>query len=333
MSILDDGEPDPFFQKKEWVAFQKELRLVEEASPGDKIRQKNIKILSRLISFMIYPEGPYRWKSFRLERKGYLFQLCHPSEAPKSGGYPCNSDFYVYHALQSYCLNFRNESLSIAEEKFNLLNLTLEDQYLINEACELTKWPYKLGAALYIEQQMVAQKKCKEPSQGKAQWLVAKAPITPTKVGDAIPLRPDGGEPSKIGNQWKKYRSVAHFWAAFVVWAEKPLGLPNDRFLLLDFICNADVDKFLSNAALFRKFRADVEVSRTKKTALIKQFGGQGDKARDDEVLEGIVPSPPDSIPDFLDHYQWAALEQYKTRTRGREKRVSEVIAPLTPAP
>lgn len=82
--------------------------------------------------------------------------------------------------------------------------------------------------------------KVSEPSQGKAQFLVAKAPIRNFQPEGIVPLRPDGGEPSKIGDQWRRYFQVAHYWAAFVVWTKSPLICPTDRFALIDFVARAE---------------------------------------------------------------------------------------------
>ena len=294
-----------------------EQRKESDSSAECKIQQERIRVLSRVVSFMIYPDGPYRWKEIQLDNKGILFQSRAYSEPLHPDGYPCNSDYLLFQALRNYCSNFRKESLGLAEERFNLLNLSAEHQDLINKACQLAKWPYKLGAALYLHQQMVAKLRHKEPSQGKAQWLVTNAPIKERLVEGVIPLRPDGGKPTEIAKLWKRYYSVADFWAAFVVWARTPLDFPTDRFVLLDFISNADIDVFLGNAALFRKFRAELKITRTKKTPLINQFG-----ARDEEILDGVAPSPDESIPDLLDKYQWAALERYETPTRPKITRL-----------
>lgn len=295
-------------ERNAWYAKE---QAIKEADPAYRIRKENIRRLCGFIANMVYPPGPFRNDSVEL-RGGHIVQL-NPPKPLQKGEYPWNADWRLDMALWHYCYVYRRfqPKLAPGEEAEHLSRLPLHLSNLILESCEIAKWPYKLGAALYIHQQMAVRQRDDEPSQGKAQWLVAKAPIKNIEQGGKLLLRPDGGEPSKVGDQWKKYFAVAHFWAAFVLWTKSPLDYPAGRFTLIDFICNADPVEFLANAAAFVKFRAAQETTRTKTVPFIR-------KGIDHDFIEDnqIVPTNPDSIPDLLAPYQWSALSQYKTRPR-----------------
>lgn len=309
-----------------------------QVSPEYLAREQRIKTLARIVSFMCYPSSPLRQRGVRqsgrrlvqlkppdstaapIEDKDYFAYLEHirpDSDHVAENGYPENIDYLAYQALFKYCFRFRKNPQNKSQEKDNLLDIDSDSNRLIDDVCEKSKWPYKLGAALYLHQQMVVHNKCKEPSQSKALWLAAKAPLKFVDVGNGIELRPDGGDSGKIGDRWASYYSVAHFWAAFVVWTKSPLVFPDTNHPLLDFICSAEVDHFLADAALFRAFREQVKTPRTKNAfPFIKQF-----EEREDDVLSDVVPSPTGSIPDLLENYQWEALEQYATRKRKKLNR------------
>lgn len=308
MNELDEFDPWSA-TKEEQAAHSAKLRAIEEAAPDFHTRRKNIRTLSGILGYMLYPPSPFRSDS-RLEG-GRIRHMSPPAVPMQKGQYPCNADERLWRALEMYCRSHRkNQHLSLAQERENLNLIGAHSQQLILESCEIAKWPYKLGAALYLHQQMAVRQKDCEPSQGKAQWLVANAPVKRIYVEGIAQLRSGGGEPSKIGDQWNKYFAVAHYWAAFVVWAKAPLDYSTDSYALIDFVCNADPDDFFANAAAFRKFRAEQPTTRTKTLPFIKQG------IDFDSILDEKVPTSPFLIPDLLAPYQWAALKEYKTRKR-----------------
>jgi hypothetical protein len=313
--VLDPEKINPWLATAEeeavWEAHIAKKLAIERASPAYQAREKNNRILCGVVAEMLYPRGPFCIDPL-YDDDGYIRSRT-PSDKPmQKGEYPWDMDRALFGALGLYCRVFREtRQYNTEQEEERLCNMPSYSRNLILESCKIAKWPYKLGAALYLHQQMVVRRKDKEPSQGKAQWLVAKAPVKPIERGGRIPLRPDGGEPGRIGDQWPKYFSVAHYWAAFVVWTKAPLDYPVDRYALIDFVCNADPDDFLAQAAAFKKFRVDLPIERTKLLPLIKM-----DANRSDVWLDDIVPTSQLSIPDLLAPYQWDALREYGTRPR-----------------
>ncbi len=302
--------------KEEWLSHAAEQRAIDEASPDFLARRERIRILSQVIGEMLYPPGPDCSES--VYRGGRIVDMAPPAKPIQANEYPCNAGERVGHLLAHYIQVYRdarkidkNKRLSRDRESTILGEVPPSIQGQILEAHEAAKWPYKLGASLYVHQQMAARNKVSEPSQGKAQFLVAKAPIRNFQPEGIVPLRPDGGEPSKIGDQWRRYFQVAHYWAAFVVWTKSPLICPTDRFALIDFVARAEPDEFFSNAAAFRRFRVTQPITRRKGSPFFKQGLDTVDRC-----LEEAIPTAPLKIRDFLKPYQWAALKHYKTRPR-----------------
>lgn len=298
-----------------WGPDTPKKKVTESPSPEQQTHENNKRILCDVLGYMLYPPSPFSMDTAELKR-GIVSYYESPGEPPtkqlQKGQYPWNTDDQLSRALDRYFRGFREtQQFSAAQEEKNLCRMPLDMKNLIVESCEIAKWPYKLGAALYLHQQMAVREKTTEPSQSKAQWLVANAPIKQVAVNGESQLRPDGGQLARIGDQWNKYYVVAHYWAAFVVWAKTPLNYPVDGYALIDFVCNADPDEFLAHAAAFRKFRADVPIARTKVMPFMRK-----DADRLDEFLDDVVPTPQLSIPDLLDSYQWEALQKYKTPVR-----------------
>lgn len=298
-------------------AYMAEERAKRDANPEYQRRKKNTQDLAHTLAYMLYPPGPYRFEDAQ-ERHGRLeYYLNSPREIAK-GEYPHNKDEVFFRALDRYIKVDRGttDKLSYEAEVRRLSEVGLLMERLILEANETAKWAYKLGAALYVHQQMVMRKKCEEPSQGKSQWLVANAPLTPALREGGIKARKDGGEPARIANQWKKYHHVANYWAAFVLWAKTPLSFPQDSFALVDFVLHADPDEFEANANAFAQFRTEVHITRQKAQSFIKK----GYERPIDWSESEHPPTPQTSIPDLLEPYQWAALDEYVTPKRPERK-------------
>ena len=276
--------------KEEWLSHAAEQRAIDEASPDFLARRERIRILSQVIGEMLYPPGPDCSES--VYRGGRIVDMAPPAKPIQANEYPCNAGERVGHLLAHYIQVYRdarkidkNKRLSRDRESTILGEVPPSIQGQILEAHEAAKWPYKLGASLYVHQQMAARNKVSEPSQGKAQFLVAKAPI--------------------------RNFQLAHYWAAFVVWTKSPLICPTDRFALIDFVARAEPDEFFSNAAAFRRFRVTQPITRRKGSPFFKQGLDTVDRC-----LEEAIPTAPLKIRDFLKPYQWAALKHYKTRPR-----------------
>ncbi len=315
MKPIDQLNPwDPADQEV-LAAYDAKKLAIRNADPEYQRRKKNIRILVYALGYMLYPKGPYRFNE-ALEWQGRLEYSQNATREIVKGEYPFNKDDVFSRVFDQY-LSYRlrtTEALSYQQEIDTLSRVESPMERLILEADEAARWAYKLGAALYLHQQMVARSKCAEPSQGKSQWLISNAPLTPAPREGGIKARKDGGEPARIANQWKKYHFVAHYWAAFVVWAKAPLIYPCDRFALVDFVLNADPDQFFANAAAFEQFRKEVKVTRQKANSYIKEGLGEN-------ISGDIVPTPQTSIPDLLEPYQWAALTEYTTPKRPERKK------------
>lgn len=307
--------------RDEWSAHFQKQRAIEEASPEFRARRSQIRLIACFIAQMLYPRNLCH---FDLEfRKGRIVRTPPSGEPIRKREYPWNAGEQLVLALERYFYVYRKSQILTRDEETQLLNDASPGMAaIILDSCETAKWPFKLGAALYLHQQMAVRHKDSEPSQGKALWLVTKAPVSPIKREGNIHLRPDGGDPSKIGDQWKHYYSVAHYWAAFVVWAKSPLNYPTDRFALIDFVASVNPNEFLKNAAAFKKFRADQPISASKANPFIKQGLDE-----EDSTLDDVVPTDPLLIPDPLYDYQWAALKDYKTRPRPNRATRSQLVA------
>ena len=148
-AAIDDDE--------EWGPHSAKKRAIKRTSPAQQAREKNIRLLSGVVSGMMYPVS-----SFQTSAK-----------TTRKGEYPYTAELRLFHVLRRYCTSRETQQTSCAEEEENLLNVIgpYERDFVL-ESCEIAKWPYKLGAALYLHQQMAVREKSTEPSQSKAQWLV-----------------------------------------------------------------------------------------------------------------------------------------------------------------
>ncbi len=298
-------------------AYMAEERAKREADPDYQRSKRNTQYLARTLAYMLYPPGPYRFEGAE-ERHGRLEYYNSASREMAKGEYPQNKEEVFFRALDRYIKVDRGttDKLSYEAEVRRLSERGLLMERLILEANEAAKWAYKLGAALYIHQQMVVRNKCEEPSQGKSQWLVANAPLTPPLREGSVKARKDGGEPARIASQWKKYHHAANHWAAFVLWAKTPLSYPHDSFPLVDFVLHADFDEFEANANAFAQFRTDVHITRQKAQSFIKK----GYERPIDWSESEYPPPSQSSIPDLLEPYQWAVLTEYMTPKRPDRK-------------
>lgn len=270
-------------EEAEWMAENTRIREASPEYPEIQRRRKNIGILSDIFAQMVYPQTPATdWEITNkkaTELAQCLRRCCLRDNANSTEGFAS-----IVEAISSSRLN----------------------HIIIDEACSASRWPFKVGASLYIYQQMVHRERSSEPSLGKAQWLLTYAPM----AGAKLSLRNSRGDAGQIGKQWKHYFTVAHYWAAFVVLNRNPLAY--ETTAPLQFICNADAKQFLSLASTFFHFRKTVNVKLTRRKGQSLPYIKQGLYGDFDE---GDAKSPND-VPDLLSDYQWSALDLYEPNAR-----------------
>lgn len=162
---------------------------------------------------------------------------------------------------------------------------------------------FDLGYSLYIYQQMYDRKKVPEPSFSKAAWLLKHTPLQETKSGRLVAR----SKWEVIQEQWRFHVKTAHYWAALIALMKPPLEYNSD--LLLDFVCQADANKFKELATAFYDFRKRVEIPRksSKQGMYIKDLLWSHEEAQHIDPLD---------IPDPLQPFQWDALSQYTAPKR-----------------
>lgn len=168
----------------------------------------------------------------------------------------------------------------------------------ITTALNNCHWPYKVGASLYLFQQMHDRHRTSTPSLNKAQWLLFKSAIP---AQDAAKVR--RGDPRKVGERWKAYYSVSDLWAAYVVWAGAPLQFTESK--LIEFYYECELEKFHRTARFFQDFRARVQVPRGRIPYLKR--GAAKWSSKESRPIEDSM-----GIPDLLSELEWAELENYR---------------------
>ena len=168
----------------------------------------------------------------------------------------------------------------------------------ITAALNSCSWPYKVGASLYLFQQMHDKNLTSAPSLNKAQWLLCNC-----SLDSHSPLTVRREDPRKIGEQWKTYYSVSDYWAAYAVWANSPMKFDSKKFM--EFYYHCDYVKFKRLARFFRDFRARVKVQKGRVPYL--KLGSAKWSAEESLPLANI-----DEIPGILSENQWAELKAYR---------------------
>lgn len=154
---------------------------------------------------------------------------------------------------------------------------------------------FEVGSSLYVYQQMYDRNRCETPSLSKATWLLKTC--YPTRFGSLKSMQ----------EQWKFNVDSAHYWAAIAtLMRQSKAWTPS---ILLDFICNADVDEFERLAQAFYEFRQRVKVphSSSAKRVYLKDLS-PGVPYR----FWDVEPISPLDIPDPLDEDQWRLLKRYR---------------------
>lgn len=272
---------------EEWGQFHDKKQAALDASPEYQNRIANTKIMSSILVDMLYPTVP------------------EPAFPPN----PWDRDSHVFRALKFYGSVYHNKMSREIPALGSLADTLGIFRERILDACIDARSPFKVGASLYIYQQMCDGKFASDASLSKAQWLLTAAPLTT----DESTVRKDGGSPDEIGKQWKHYFAVAHYWAAFVVLSGTPLQYQDAA--PLNFICNIDSTEFLNLAAAFFDFRRRVEVPFARRKGQEIPYIKQGIATIPDNLKEVPLMSIQD-IPDLLAGYQWDMLQQYRTNFR-----------------
>lgn len=196
---------------------------------------------------------------------------------------------------------------------------SLRDKYpglydlVIEEAIGSVDSRSKVGASLYIYQQMYDLKVHDSPSQSKAQWLVPRLSYADRPFNQMPKMTTE----KKIGEHWRDFYDISHVWAAFAASGTAPFL--SDKETMTEFIRTVDASRFMRLAATFYAFRKRVKLhsSLTKKSALpyIKhELEGWNAFLGDFEPLETS------EIPNLLTDNHWALLAHYDSGSKNIKK-------------
>ncbi|MEC4723286.1 hypothetical protein RY831_29445 [Noviherbaspirillum sp. CPCC 100848] len=199
----------------------------------------------------------------------------------------------LLHALNRYACASGEASLGVYH------------RVLIQQLAFAARKLHKLGATLYLLQQLYDRRLHPEPGISKAQTLFAIAPLH-----EDDPLL-EREAPDKITAVWRRYSCVASNWAAFVVLTKSPLDYQPE--LLHDFL-QADpveAERLTEQFAAFRhRFRPVRTHMGKSPTSYIKRGLG---KLPPPTQHDPLYTEPALDIPNLLADYQWQALHQYSS--------------------
>lgn len=269
------------------------------------------------------PYAPHSWLSpgepkFKILNilTGMLLPLLHKKTPTKSAsripplfnpasnlGSTLNGGRTVWHALEAH------------SHQSDIKQLNPETRVLIQYFLYVLKNPYKVGATLYLLQQMYDRTLDTEPSLPKAFWVFACAPLTE-----------DAGEPPRenpwgYSRFWKNHHNAASEWAAFVTLTKTPLVHDSDvlhRFLQQDPV------EFEQLTEKFKRFRYRVKIPRTSKDDESGRYLKLDLNEFPPAELAHLKNEGPElGIPNILSSHQWQTVQSY-TSKRDSVKEIRE---------
>jgi hypothetical protein len=160
-----------------------------------------------------------------------------------------------------------------------------------------SRWQFKVGASLYVLEQMHNRYHSPSPSLNKAQWLLCNMPTDPAST-----LLKPRGDPRKIGGQWRFYHLVSDLWAAFVVWHGSLLNYELGD--LVRFYLEGDPEYIYRLARYFNDFRC--QLKRVEGPISYLQRG------QSMCCLYNYEPVQSDEIPALLSANQLSCLQNYQ---------------------
>lgn len=267
-----------------------------------------------ILAFMFSPPDIASRSSNEPSRKIYIDGK--PLEAPTIDPWEreCSVDYALLNAFRHYRQFLVTNSIPADVASPEMLRSQPYNWILpwIEQAKSSIKWPNKVGASLYIYQQLYNQHPTGQPSLSKSQWLVENAPLMTGESSDVE----QRGNHRKIGEKWALHFHVADFWAAFVALSGNPFIVPNNA--LERFLLHADVRVLLRLARTFLNFREELSTKpHARRHREAKHIFRALSNCPASDALRDISPVAPEGVPHLVQQYQWAALVQYSSSRPG----------------